>query len=129
MRVFLMTQKQYNLPYQLIANTMNSFDEFRKEFVDLMEQPFLNYLINTAGLKKIPLNIISPKHALISWHNLSIVKKNGGYYWIDNENHGKMSAIHWAGVSFSNLYMVPTSIIFLRFRLLKESANVKLRYS
>lgn len=114
--------------YQFITDTMQQFNDFRSEFVEVMEQPFLNYLIDIKGLKKIPLNKLSPKHALSAWHNINIVKKKDGYYWIDEMNHGKMSAVHWSGVNFSNLYQYPTAIIFLRFRLLGESAFVKFRH-
>jgi lipopolysaccharide biosynthesis glycosyltransferase len=120
--------KKNALSYSQITELISSLTLADYEAMIWADQSFLNYCCDIKGLKKAPLNSIIFNRAFTAWYNVEIKKKDNAYYWTDKKNGGRMTAIHWAGISFINLYTHSTGLIFLRYRLMEESIKTKYRY-
>jgi hypothetical protein len=117
------------LTMQNITDALAGFDQYRNEFVDVIEQPFLNYCIDIYRFKKIRINELDNKFSFSCWYDLETREENHKIYWIyNNINMGIMVAMHWAGCGFSNIYLHHSSVQFLEARLAGEAAVNKYNY-
>lgn len=94
----------------------------RDNFVSRYEQSFLNYCVDSKGLKKNRYCNLSLSAPCSYWAKLSPIKHTNGEYRIQshkNKDFGKILAfLHWAG--FENEPMMPNRRIYLKFRYMNK---------
>jgi len=120
--------KKNAIKFSEVEEMMASLTPEDYEALIWADQSFLNYCCDIKQLKKIQLHKLLPERAFTAWYNYDIQYKDGGYYCLDKKFYGRMTAVHWAGRNFSNIYQHHTGLIFLRCRLIDESLYKKYRY-
>lgn len=114
---------------EFITTILTDYNNFRENLVDVIEQPFLNYCIDLARLKKIRIDELDSKYSFSCWFNLEFYEEDGFIFWKYNgELKGQMVCIHWAGCNIKDIYKHHSATYFLRYRLLNESIIYKYRY-
>jgi len=121
--------KKNVLSFEAINEIFKNIDQYKDKFVQVMEQPFLNYCIDIQKIKKVRLDDLDNRYAFSFWYNLDFKTVGRDIHWIYNGiDKGITVAMHWAGCNFYNIYSHPSSIYFLKHRLYGENLYYKYRY-
>jgi len=100
----------------------------RSEFVDNLEQTFVNYVVDVSGIKKADANELVTDLA-VAGGLMRIVRSGADFVLADRRvpYSGRLvSMIHWGGYKIGPL--LPHRQLFLRYRLAAESRLGGLRY-
>lgn len=100
----------------------------RREFVDLLEQTFLNYAVDVTGLSKVDAHEVVPD-AIDAWAGSPLTRKGDGFVLADARTPGswrKVTLIHWAGYSIDP--SMPYRSTFLTYRLADATPPERISY-
>lgn len=101
----------------------------RLEFVDNLEQTFINYCIDVSDACKVDANDLVPDLA-VAGALMRLVKRGTDFVLSDRRvaySGRQVSMIHWAGYAITPL--MPYRRTFLRYRLSGASRGARWRYS
>lgn len=100
----------------------------RGGFVDILEQTFLNYVVDTASLTKLDAHQALPG-LVDGWAGMRLKRKAGGFVLADartRESGRPVALIHWGGYAIAPL--MPYRSTFLTYRLAGAGRIERIRY-
>lgn len=100
----------------------------RHEFVDILEQTFLNYAVDVSGLSKLDVHRVVPDE-VDAWAGMRLTRTRDGYAIADVRTpwSGRpVTLIHWGGYALGPF--MPYRRMFLRYRLAGSGLRQRLAY-